>query len=485
MVGIRAFGGYIPRYRLNRGAIFDAIGWLNLATIANARGEKAVANFDEDALTLAVAAGIDTLRGLDRSTIGGVYLASTSLPFKERLNAGIVSAALGLADQVRAADFTGALKSSTTALLAASEAVAAGGAGNVLVTAADCRLGRPASPQEMIFGDAAAAFVIGSEGVVAELKGAYSTTYDFVDHFRGQYARFDRQWEDRWIRDLGFEFIIPETLRGFAAKYSVKMADFAKVIYPCHYGAERKKLNAALGITPEMDQNDLLGEVGDSGAAQVMVMLAHALETAKPGDNILVIGFGSGSDALWFQATERIAQPSPCLGISGHLSHRKELDKYGKYLVWRDILPADLGARAEEDIWTRWSFEWRQRKAIYGLYGSRCTACGNVAFPPQRVCVNPECGAIDEVEPILLSDKKAKVFNFTGDNLAASNDPPAVYGTVEFETGGRYQFDFTDCEVQDLSVGMEMEMSFRRRSFDAKRDISRYFWKAVPAKGGN
>jgi 3-hydroxy-3-methylglutaryl CoA synthase/uncharacterized OB-fold protein len=465
--------------------IFDQMGWLNPATIANARGEKAIANFDEDAITMAVAAGIDSLRGFDRSKVDGAYFASTSLPYKERLNAGIVKAALALEDNVRAADFTGGLKSSTTALLAATEAVAAGNASNLVVASAECRLGAPATPQEMIFGDAAAAFVVGADDVVAELKGSFSTTYDFVDHFRGPFAKFDRQWEDRWIRDLGFEFIIPETLKGFAEKYSMSTGDFAKIIYPCHYGAERKKLNKGLGISPEQDQSNLLGEVGDAGSAQVMVMLANALEEAQPGDNILVIGFGSGSDALWLQATDKIKEKTGALGISGHLAEKKELDKYGKYLVWRDILPADLGPRAEEDIWTRWSFDWRQRKAIYGLYGSKCGECGTVVFPPQRICVNPDCDSVDKDEPILLSDKKAKVFNFTGDNLAASNDPPAVYGTLEFETGGRYQFDFTDCDVEDLSVGMEMEMSFRRRTYDAKRGISRYFWKAVPAKGGN
>jgi 3-hydroxy-3-methylglutaryl CoA synthase len=482
MVGIVSYGGYIPRYRLNRGLIYDQMGWLNPATIASARGEKAIANFDEDAITMAVAASLDCLRGRDRSEVDGAYFASTSLPFKERLNAGIITAALALGDHVRAADFTGGLKSSTTALLAASEAVAAGGVRNLLVAAADCRLGAPATPQEMIFGDAAAAFVVGSEDVAAELKGSYSTTYDFVDHFRGPFAKFDRQWEDRWIRDLGFEFIIPDTLEGFFGKYSIKMEDFAKVIYPCHYGAERKKLNKRLGITPEQDQNNLLAEVGDAGSAHVMVMLSQALEQAAPGDNILVVGFGSGSDVLWFQATDQISNGSKSLGVSGHLATKKDLDKYGKYLVWRDILPADLGPRAEEDIWTRWSFDWRQRKTIYGLYGSTCTACGTVTFPPQRICVNPDCGAVDQTEPILLSDKKSTVFNFTGDNLVASNDPPAICGTVEFETGGRFQFDFTDCDVEDLSVGMQMEMSFRRRTYDAKRGISRYFWKAVPAK---
>ena len=87
MTGICSYGGYVPRYRLNRGTIAEAIAWMNMAIMAHMQGEKAVANFDEDPITMAVAAGIDALKGVDRSTIDGVYFASTTMPYKERLNA--------------------------------------------------------------------------------------------------------------------------------------------------------------------------------------------------------------------------------------------------------------------------------------------------------------------------------------------------------------------------------------------------------------
>jgi uncharacterized OB-fold protein len=194
------------------------------------------------------------------------------------------------------------------------------------------------------------------------------------------------------------------------------------------------------------------------------------------------LGYGSGSDALYFEVTENIEKPTARRGISGSLANKAPLDKYGKYLVWRDILPGDLGIRAEEDVWTRWSLNWRKRKAIFGLYGSKCAKCETVQFPPQRVCVNPDCGAIDEMDDFLLSDKTGRIISYTGDNLAASNDPPAIYGNIEFETGGRFMFDFTDCDLDSLSVDMPVEMSFRRRTYDQSRGISGYFWKAVPMK---
>ena len=137
MAGICSFGGYIPRYRLNRGVIYQAMGWMNPANIANAGGEKAVANFDEDAITMAVAAGLNALKGFDRSAIEGVYMASTSMPYKERLNTGIVSTALGLDDHIRTADFSGGLKSGTTALLAALDAVAAKSLKNIVASGQD------------------------------------------------------------------------------------------------------------------------------------------------------------------------------------------------------------------------------------------------------------------------------------------------------------------------------------------------------------
>ncbi len=355
MAGICAYGGYVPRYRLNRMMIYEAMGWMNPGNIGNARGEKAVANYDEDSITMAVAAGIDALKGFDRSKVEGVYFASTTMPYKERLNAGIVTAALGLDDHIRAADFSGGIKAGTTALLSALEGVESKSLSHVLVCASDCRLGKPASPQELIFGDAAAALLVGDEDVIAEFKGSYSTTYDFVDHFRGDTAKFDRQWEDRWIRDLGFDQLIPEVVNGLFDKYGLKMSDFAKVIYPCHYPAARKKLNKILGIAPEAEQTNLQAEIGETGTPQALVMLVKALEEAKPGDKILVMSFGSGCDALCFEVTENIEKMRDRNGISGCLANKAELDNYTKFLVWRDTLPAELGLRAEEDLWTRWS----------------------------------------------------------------------------------------------------------------------------------
>ena len=66
MGGIVSFGGYIPRYRITRMNIVQNMAWYFPVIMAVAGGEKAVANWDEDAISMAVAAGWDCMAGKDR-----------------------------------------------------------------------------------------------------------------------------------------------------------------------------------------------------------------------------------------------------------------------------------------------------------------------------------------------------------------------------------------------------------------------------------
>lgn len=480
MVGITSFGGYVPRYRLNRMLVFGSMGWLNPVIITNARGEKAVANFDEDSITMAVAAGMDCLNGFDRESVDAVYFATTTAPYKERQNANIVAGALGTGENIRSADFTGSLKSGTTALLSALEFVGYNDGGNAIVCAADCRLGKMASTQEMVFGDGGAAVMVGDKDVIAEFKGAYSVSVDFVDHLRGANTKFDRMWEERWIRDVGYGQFIPQAIQGLCDKYDMKPSDFDKIIYPSYYGGARKKINAKLEVELEKVQDNMAETVGDTGTAHPLLMLVAALEEAQPGQKIMVVSYGSGCDALWFEVTDNITKVREARGVAKWLARKAELDNYQKYLVWKGMAPPEMGIRGETDKETRWTLVWRDRKSILGLWGGKCKACSTQQWPARRICVNPDCGAIDEMEPVYLADKGGKVFTYTGDMLAASLNPPAVYGNVSFNGGGRTVLDFTDCTVDDLAVGNPVDFSFRIKFYDSKRDITNYFWKAIP-----
>ena len=156
--GILAFGAYIPRLRLSRRAIAEANAWFNPALKAQAKGERAICNWDEDAVTMAVEAARDALAERDRGTIAALHFASTSFPFADRLNAGIVVQALNLGT-VAALDVAASQRAGSSALIAALR-----GGGETLVVAADKRRTRSASPLEMSVGDGAAALLVGDDG---------------------------------------------------------------------------------------------------------------------------------------------------------------------------------------------------------------------------------------------------------------------------------------------------------------------------------
>ena len=479
MAGITSYGAYIPRYRLDRKIIYSAMGFLGAGPLP---GEKAVANYDEDSISMAVAAGLDCLTGMERDKVGGLYFATVTQPYLIRQNASIIGTALDLRPDIRTADFVGCTKSGTGGILAAVNAVKGGEASSVLVCAADCRVGKPGSGQEHLYGDGAAAFLLGNDGEIASLEGSYSVFYDFPDRWRATGEEFEHVWEDRFIRDEGYTKIILEVLSGLVKKYDLDIKDFAKVIYPCPYPREHAAIAKRLGIDPSQIQDPMLGTVGDTGSAYPLMMLVAALEEAKPGDRIMVASFGSGSDAFFLEVTEKIDKVRDRQGIGKHLASKKELPSYEKYLAFRGVIPIEVGVRGEEIAFTQMSVLFRDRKAILGLCGSKCKRCGTPQFPPQRICVNPDCGAVDEMEDYRFSDKKGTLFTYTGDNLAASINPPATYGFVDFEGGGRSWFDITDCDLDSLEVGMPLEMTFRRKYLDEARGQRGYFWKAMPPR---
>ncbi|OGO00720.1 MAG: hypothetical protein A2Y59_04010 [Chloroflexi bacterium RBG_13_52_14] len=477
MVGITSYGAYIPLYRIARMTIYQALGWLNPASLLP--GEKAVANYDEDSISMAVAAAVDCLDGADRGKVEGLFFATTTAPYKERQNAGIIATALDLNSEVRTSDFSTSLKSGTGALISAYDAVSSGSAKSVMVCAADCRLGKPGGYQEEIYGDGAAAVLLGNKDVIATIEGTFSLSYDFVDVWRAAEDKYNRSWEDRWIRDEGYGKFIGEAISGLMKKYALSSKDIAKVVYPCIYIGAHASIGKKLGFGPGQIQNHLFTEIGHTGTAYPLMILVAALEDAKPGDKIIVASYGNGSDAVLLQVTKEIEKVKERRGIRKHLASKKDIGLYEKYVTFREVLNIDTGGRGDEVGTTQMTIMWRERKMLLGLSGVKCKRCGTPQYPPQEICANPKCGAVNEMDDYRFSDKRGQLFTYTGDILAFSPSPPAIYGMVNFDGGGRWLFDLTDCELDSLQVGMPVEMSFRRKFHDVQRGVHVYFWKAT------
>jgi len=113
----------------------------------------------------------------------GLYFASTTSPYREKLASTEMAMILNLSPEARTLDIGNSTRAGTSALLAAMETVKAGSRESALVVASDCgRLEIPGGPNEATWGDGAAALAIGKENVILDLLHHYCYS-DELTHF--------------------------------------------------------------------------------------------------------------------------------------------------------------------------------------------------------------------------------------------------------------------------------------------------------------
>src|SRR5690349_3232985 len=115
MAGLLAYGTYIPRYRLDRRAIGEALG------TGGGRGTRSVAGYDEDTTSMGVEAARIALRSTPVQP-AGLYFSTTAPAYLDKTNATVLHAALGLDGSAFAADLGGAVRSGVATFLAAADA---------------------------------------------------------------------------------------------------------------------------------------------------------------------------------------------------------------------------------------------------------------------------------------------------------------------------------------------------------------------------
>lgn len=470
--GILSFGAYVPTLRLARSAIAEAVSWAVPGVKGLAKGERAVANWDEDAITLAVEAGRDCLRGLPRS-VERVQLASTTLPFADRSNGGVVADALLLPGEVATEDLAGSRRSATSALARVGRA----GSGSTLLVAADCRETRPGSVQEMNYGHGAAALLFGDGDPIAVVRGAASVHEDMVDQYRAADTAYDYALEERWIREEGYNKLVPPAVKAAAKQAGLELGEVHRFIIPAS-ASVAKGLAKILKLADDRLVDPLIAEVGDCGVAHPLLMLAAALESAVPGEKILVVGFGQGADAVVIETLPKLAELQGTRGPSRYIAQKRPFANYTMFLSLRNRIDIDFGLRAERDNRTSMSAFYRRRKDVSSMLGGRCSACGTLQFPRSQVCV--KCGALDAQSPESLAEMRGRVKSYTEDWLAYTPLPPYLYGNVEFADGANLMLEFTDFAPGAVGVGSEVRLVFRIKDFDTRRHFRRYFWKPAP-----
>ena len=472
MLGIVSYGSYIPYRRLTRETAAQAFGK------KGGKGAKAVAYCDEDSLTMAVAAALRAEMKEGAAPVKAVYAAGCSAPYTEKQSSTGIAAVLDLPTDIRTADFAGSLRAGSAAVLSAMDYLD-GHEDSVMVTMSDCRLGAADGKFETELGDGAAAFLLGKENVLAEIEAAVSFSRDMLDEWRGAEDRFLRNWDVRYANSELYSPMVRAAADALFAKTGTGPADYDKLVLYGHDDKNRLAMAAKLGFAPEQTAPSFFSEIGNTGNAAAAIMLCHVLDEAKPGEKILLLAYGEGCDAFSITVTPRIESFRRRETVLKQLAHKDDSLPYGKYLKWKQMVVTEPQKRPAQERSALPDYQRNFRKN-HAFYGSRCTICGTPVFPPQRVCVH--CHSIDKMEPYRFYDKEARIRTFTVDGLSLSLDSPNILVVIEFEGGGKMMTYLTDCDKDEVRVGMKVRPSYRKM-FEAG-GVRTYFWKVVPAEEG-
>jgi hydroxymethylglutaryl-CoA synthase len=469
MAGIVSYGSYIPYRRLKRAAIAEMLG-----TPAG-KGEKAIASFDEDSVSMAVEALRDALKSAPGMVPSTLLFATTTPPYAEKLSAAIVGAAARLPLEIRASDVTGSIRAGLTGILQAADAAKSNG-GYAAIAIADSRLGAPEGRTEQQGGDGAVAFVLGNENVVAEIEASVSLTREYLDTWRNPDERFGHSWEERFALTQAYAPLFGKVVADVLEKAKVKPGDLARVILDAPNPRAVDEFARAAKIDPSRLADSFALTVGQTGAAHAGLMLTSVLPSCKPGDRILMATVADGADAIVLRVTPQAAAFRPVHSM-GRLVESKGDVTYGNYLKWREILPTEPPRRPDPERPAAPPM-MRSEKWKFGLIGSRCKACGTPQLPPQRVCV--KCRKFDQMEPYEFADRTGRIATYAIDRLAYSLNPPTINVVIDFAGGGRFLCEMTDCDPGKVAIGDEVEMTFRR--LYTADGVHNYFWKARPKR---
>jgi hydroxymethylglutaryl-CoA synthase len=320
MAGIAGFGAFVPRYRLRVDDIWDV--WINQidppGVIKEMRGleEKAVTRWDEDAVTMAVAAAKAALghAHISADDVEVMFFGSCTNPYVSKASVTGIAEALTDRREIMSGDLQFATKSGTAAMQVCAAMIDARRARYALAIGSDA-LSRHVPPNDTLeysAGSGAAALIMSQENVIADIEDLYTYNTHTPEFFRLDGERYIKHAASEDGQYLwGYEEHVNKAVQGYFNKYGGAARDFAYLAISQPDGALPLKVGKGLGfdarqITPGL----LASQIGDCGSASSLLSLIAVLEKAEPGQRILVVsyGFGAGCDVISLRATDLLSQ---------------------------------------------------------------------------------------------------------------------------------------------------------------------------------
>jgi 3-hydroxy-3-methylglutaryl CoA synthase/uncharacterized OB-fold protein len=433
-----------------------------------ARGQRSVAAWDEDVVTMAIAAGEAALANAGGEIPDAVFLATCSSPLAEKSAAGLVAAAVGRGAPLRADDFGGTLRAGMAAIAAACDAVGAGTHERVLVVASELRTEAPGTPAELRVGDGAAAVVVSREGGPLRLKGRHHQG----DLFAGQWKRADeafrRTADARFAGEAGEGRLVPAALSAAAAAAEGTADQLTRAAVASLDVRSLPRLFKLCGVSQAAGRPDeLQGATGHLGCAHALALLAITVDGAAGGEQIAIASGMDGADVFWLEATADV-------GSNGGPPEAEEIPHYGRYLKQRGLLPEAPGTPMEP--FTSASVLHRERDNWWSWAGRRCDGCGTVQVLPLPACHHCR-GEAFTPQPL---ERTGTVFTATAEHYNPSPEPPTGMLVVDLDpvgTGGRATVQWAGGAGAMPGVGGRVRLVLRK--YHDADGWPHYFWKAV------
>lgn len=341
-VGIVGYGVYVPRYRIRVEEIARVWGG-NGEMVKKALfvHEKSAPYLDEDAATISVECARNAIQhsGINPEEIGAIYVGSESHPYIVKPTATVVAAAVEATPELTAADYEFACKAGTAAIQTVMGLVESKRIRFGLAIGADTSQGKPGDVLEYTASAGGAAFLIGSENLIAEIHDTYSYTTDTPDFWRREGQEFPSHGSRFTGAPAYFKHVV-SAAKGILERNNLKPEDFRYVVF--HQPNGKFPLNAGkmLGFKKEQIMKGLLAPwIGNTYSGAVLLGLSSVLDEAVAGDRILVSSYGSGagSDAFIIEVTKENEKRRNKKPVQDYIN-RKEYIDYAIYSKFKSKL---------------------------------------------------------------------------------------------------------------------------------------------------
>ncbi len=342
-VGIVSYGSYIPKYRIAVEEIAKVWGEDPNEIKTQLQVQfKSVLGPDEDVATMSVEAARNALKRWkgDPQDIGAIYVGSESHPYAVKPTATIVASAIDSEKELTAADLEFACKAGTAGMQMCFGLVKSNMIKFGLAIGSDDSQAKPRDPLEYTAGAGSAAFLIGSERVVAELEGTYSVTTDTPDFWRREGAIYPSHGNRFTGQPAYFQHIV-DASKGLMEKLGTKPTDYKFATF--HQPNTKFPLAVAkmLGFTvDQVDISLICKKIGNAYSASSMLGLSTILNNSNPGDRVFITSYGSGagSDSFSFLVTDEIESVKTYpLTVDYYVDNMEEVS-YGVYSRYKGIL---------------------------------------------------------------------------------------------------------------------------------------------------